>query len=143
MKTTINIKVRGYHIDHFNHVNNARYLEFLEEARWHYCEENNLIDGFHNKGIFHVMVNINISYKRSAVVGDTLRIDTSVENNDRKSVTMRQQVFLGDSDRLIVDAQVTNVFLDLKSQKVVSINDDLIHIWPGIVEDRQHHSGMR
>ncbi|XLM23374.1 thioesterase, partial [Chromobacterium piscinae] len=28
------IKVRGYHLDLFGHVNNARYLEFLEEARW-------------------------------------------------------------------------------------------------------------
>ncbi len=28
------IKVRGYHLDVYQHVNNARYLEFLEEARW-------------------------------------------------------------------------------------------------------------
>ena len=28
------IKVRGFHIDIFSHVNNARYLEFMEEARW-------------------------------------------------------------------------------------------------------------
>lgn len=26
------IKVRGYHLDVYQHVNNARYLEFLEEA---------------------------------------------------------------------------------------------------------------
>ena len=25
------IKVRGYHLDVYQHVNNARYLEFLEE----------------------------------------------------------------------------------------------------------------
>lgn len=28
------IKVRGYHLDVYQHVNNARYPEFLEEARW-------------------------------------------------------------------------------------------------------------
>ena len=28
------IKVRGFHLDVYQHVNNARYLEFLEEARW-------------------------------------------------------------------------------------------------------------
>ena len=143
MKTTINIKVRGYHIDHFNHVNNARYLEFLEEARWHYCEENNLIDGFHQKGIFHVTANINISYKRSAVVGDILRIETSVQDSNRKSIIMNQQIFLGESNRLIVDAQVTNVFLDQKTQRVVLINDDLIQFWPGIVDDRKHQTATR
>ncbi len=33
------IKVRGYHLDIYQHVNNARYLEFLEEARWSYLED--------------------------------------------------------------------------------------------------------
>jgi thioesterase-3 len=31
--------VRGYHLDLFGHVNNARYLEFLEEARWDWFEQ--------------------------------------------------------------------------------------------------------
>ena len=34
MKGEIEIKVRGYHLDIYAHVNNARYVEFLEEARW-------------------------------------------------------------------------------------------------------------
>ena len=33
------IPVRGYHLDVYGHVNNARYLEFLEEARWAYFGE--------------------------------------------------------------------------------------------------------
>ncbi len=37
MKSTINIRVRGYHVDLFRHVNNARYLELLEEGRWAIC----------------------------------------------------------------------------------------------------------
>lgn len=28
------LTVRNYHLDGYGHVNNARYLEFLEEARW-------------------------------------------------------------------------------------------------------------
>lgn len=35
----IKIKIRGYHTDSYQHVNNARYLEFLEEARWQIVEE--------------------------------------------------------------------------------------------------------
>ena len=30
----MNVRVRNYHLDGYGHVNNARYLEFLEEARW-------------------------------------------------------------------------------------------------------------
>lgn len=40
------IKVRGYHLDVYQHVNNARYLEFLEEARW---------DGLEKSPAFHWM----------------------------------------------------------------------------------------
>ncbi|UCD88740.1 MAG: acyl-CoA thioesterase [Desulfobacterales bacterium] len=137
MKTTVKIKIRGYHIDHFQHVNNARYLEFLEEGRWHYSEKNNLISIFHQKGISHVTVNININYKRSAVVGEVLRIETSVIRKNRKSVTMLQQVFLNDTDILIADAQVTNVFLHIKSGNVMRINEELNSLLPDIAKTNQ------
>lgn len=45
------IKVRGYHLDVYQHVNNARYLEFLEEARW---------DGLENSDSFQWMTARNI-----------------------------------------------------------------------------------
>jgi thioesterase-3 len=137
MKTTVKIKIRGYHIDHLQHVNNARYLEFLEEGRWHYSEKNNLISIFHQKGISHVTVNININYKRSAVVGEVLRIETSVIRKNRKSVTMLQQVFLNDTDILIADAQVTNVFLHIKSGNVMRINEELNSLLPDIAKTNQ------
>lgn len=47
METETIIKIRGYHIDHFGHVNHARYIEFLEEARWAYMDTRNLIELFH------------------------------------------------------------------------------------------------
>lgn len=36
------IKVRGYHLDVYQHVNNARYLEFLEEALGRHGEQRKL-----------------------------------------------------------------------------------------------------
>ena len=47
------IKVRGYHLDVYQHVNNARYLEFLEEARW---------DGLENSPAFQWMMEKNIAF---------------------------------------------------------------------------------
>ncbi len=47
------IKVRGYHLDVYQHVNNARYLEFLEEARW---------DGLESSPAFHWMTSHNIAF---------------------------------------------------------------------------------
>ena len=50
MPHQIRIKVRGYHLDVFQHVNNARYLEFLEEARWTYFDDHGLTPLFMASG---------------------------------------------------------------------------------------------
>ena len=55
------IKVRGYHLDLYGHVNNARYLEFLEEARWAFAETNLDFDEWQRRGIAFSVVNINSS----------------------------------------------------------------------------------
>lgn len=95
MQTRITIKVRGYHADAFGHVNHARYLEFLEEARWSYCEENGIIERlFSAKQLFHATVSITVNYRRSAVPGDSLLIVTSVSQRGERSYTMSQRIFL-------------------------------------------------
>ena len=77
VRSVILLKVRGYHVDVFGHVNHARYLEFLEEARWAFFEEwPALTAALHAWGIVHAVVNINIDYKSQATVGHLLRIET-------------------------------------------------------------------
>lgn len=63
------IKVRGYHLDVYQHVNNARYLEFLEEARWDGLENSESFQWLTAHNIAFVVVNININYRRPAVLG--------------------------------------------------------------------------
>ena len=133
METISKIKIRGYHVDHFNHVNNARYLEFLEEGRWDYSEKNGLIDAFHERGITHVTVNININYRRSAVVGQILKIETRVIGKSDKSFTMGQKIFWQGSDKLIADAEVTNVLLDIYTTKTLPITATTVDFWPDLV----------
>lgn len=70
MKTAIEKRMMSYQTDSFGIVHHARYLEIMEEARWLYCYENNLMEAFHQKGIIHVIVNINIDYKDSVRFGD-------------------------------------------------------------------------
>ncbi len=53
MKTAIEKRMMSYQTDSFGIVHHARYLEIMEEARWLYCYENNLMEAFHQKGIIH------------------------------------------------------------------------------------------
>lgn len=63
------IKVRGYHLDVYQHVNNARYLEFLEEARWDWLENHEGFRWMTKNNIAFIVVNININYRTPAVLG--------------------------------------------------------------------------
>lgn len=134
MKTRITIKVRGYHADGFGHVNHARYLEFLEEARWSYCEENGIMERlFSARHVSHATVGITINYRRSAVPGDTLLIITGVSKKGQRSYTMGQRIFLGKTDTVVVDAEVTSVLLD-RSGAMLPIDDEVMRLWPDLMD---------
>lgn len=66
MKTQFryNFRVRGYEIDSFGHVNNAVYINYLEQARWEILDEINLLKSFAESGNLLVVVETNIKYIR-------------------------------------------------------------------------------
>lgn len=123
MQTTI--KVRGYHLDVYQHVNNARYLEFLEEARWQWLEEADAFNWLQQQQLAFVVVNININYRRPAVLGDVLAIDSEMTQLNGKSGVITQRVTLAGSETLVADAALTFVCIDLRTQKAVALESEL------------------
>lgn len=128
MQTRTPIKVRGYHIDFYGHVNNARYLEFLEEGRWHFLEQQAGIDDLMQSGLGMAVVNININFRREAVMGNELEVLTEMTKIGNKSVLIEQKVVLKGTDTLIVDAGVTFVVTDQKAKKAVVIEGELLEL---------------
>ena len=125
MSHVIEIKVRGYHLDLFRHVNNARYLEFLEEARWSFLEVTDNLTVLDQHGYAFAVVNININYRRAAYMGEILRIVTSMKSIGARRCVMRQVITLKDSDTLIADADVTFVIVDTRIEKAVKLEGEL------------------
>lgn len=119
------IPIRGYHLDFYQHVNNARYLEFLEEARWNYFSETFDTGLFEKNGWAFVIVNVNINFKNPAVLGDIAAIECSIKKIGSKSVTIYQKITDKNSGKFIADADVTFVLLDIKANKALPINDEL------------------
>ncbi len=118
------IKVRGYHLDFYGHVNNARYLEFMEEARWVVSEEYIDLQGLQEKGLVFAVVNININYKRPAVLGDVLELHIGLGKIGKKSAVFKQEIRLKGTDTIVANADVTFVLADLQSGKATVIDDD-------------------
>lgn len=119
------IKVRGFHLDVYQHVNNARYLEFLEEARWDGLENNESFKWMTANNIAFVVVNININYRRPAVLGDVLTVTSHVQQINGKSGVLSQAVTLNPEGQMVADALVTFVCIDLKTQKALALEGEL------------------
>jgi thioesterase-3 len=120
------IKVRGYHLDIYQHVNNARYLEFLEEARWAYLEDCGDVGYFTSQHLAWVIVNININYRNAATNGQTLQIATQFSKIGGKSAVIHQVVTVAGTDTVVADADITFVCLDQRSGKAVAIEGELL-----------------
>jgi thioesterase-3 len=117
----IKIKVRGYHLDMYQHVNNARYLEFLEEARWDYVESVIPLDELIQDGFGFAVVNININYRNPAFINQTIEIHSHMATISRRSATIHQQILVENSSKKIADADVTFVIIDIKTGKSIPL----------------------
>lgn len=122
--TTI-LKVRGYHTDMFGHVNNARYLEFLEEARWNWLDEITSFDYFVGRGLSFVVVSISINYRWPAVLGDELHINVIPDTMGNRSATVKQEIFRAHDRKAIADASVTFALIDTTTGKSAELDEEL------------------
>ena len=125
MSHIITIKVRGYHLDLYRHVNNARYLEFLEEARWSFLESEGSLDYLQDQGYTFALVNININYRRAAYLGEVLEIATSVKSIGNRSCVMHQLVTLQGEGTVVADADVTFVIVDTRTERAAPLEGAL------------------
>lgn len=119
------IKVRGYHLDLFRHVNNARYLEFLEEARWSFLETVNGLRLLEEQDYIFVVVNININYRRPAYMGEILQITTRIKSIGNRSCVLHQAVTLQEAGTLVADADVTFVIVEARTGRAVVLTGEM------------------
>ena len=134
----VDIRVRGYHLDIYHHVNNGRYLEFLEEARWDYFDRHAFVALFERQNLAFVVANINISYRRPAYNGELLRVTSRLESLANKSARMVQQVWLveaGEPTVLVADALVTFCLLDSQTQGAVPIAGPVRDVLEKMIEE--------
>lgn len=125
MLNKIHIKVRGYHIDLFQHVNNARYLEFIEEGRWAFFDEFFDKDDWMHQDLVWPVVNININFKSEANFGDLLEVQTRYTKIGNRSITMKQTIVKTPSNEIVVDADVTYVCFSKTAKAAIPFPDDI------------------
>jgi thioesterase III len=119
------LRVRGFHLDIYQHVNNARYLEFLEEARWQFFDDMALTPLFCEAMCAMGVINININYRHSAYFGDDLLIGTYFSKVQSRKAILTQVIRLKNTDQVIAEAVVTFIGFDQQTKKAISFPPDL------------------
>ena len=125
------ITVRGYHCDAYGHVNNARYLELYEEARWNFLQPI-LDDGtIERLGVLFVVVNINVSYKRPIIPNDHVRVLIEGVSFNNSSLIIDQSISKG--GEICSKAQVNFVLLDKELNRPLKITSEIQDIFNMLV----------
>ncbi len=133
MQTEIQVVVSEAELDELGHVNNARYLDFLESGRMDWYGQVGLMEALevmHNSVEFGtVVVNINIDFHQECLLGDALTIETKPKRLGRKSLVLHQTMKKPSGD-IAAEAAVTSVVLDLSSRAAIVLPNSLEPFFP-------------
>lgn len=141
MEVSLDIVVRSTEIDVNGHVNNAKYLEYLEWGREEWYERAGLpYDRFLAMGIQTVTVNININYRRECRQGDRLTIRTRPLKRGRSSFTLEQDM-INQRGEIVADATVTSVAMDTKTRRARPLPEELARYFPASTDSPGDTSG--
>ena len=70
--------IRTFHTDAFGHVNNSRYVELLEEARWLFAEDIGLVKLLREQGLGFIIIDMRLRFRAPVHEGETIRVETSL-----------------------------------------------------------------
>jgi thioesterase-3 len=107
------------HLDSFGHVNNARYLELLEQARWDLITERGFgIDTIRSSRTGPTILEINIRFLREIGARDVIVIRTEMISYERKIGKLRQQMVKSDGN-VACEAIFTIGLFDLERRRLI------------------------
>ncbi|MBG9941401.1 thioesterase family protein [Brevibacillus formosus] len=119
------LTVRSTDIDVIGHVNNAKYLEYMEWARFEWIwEQGFTLDELRRRAIMPVVVNININYRKELKMREEVTAITTVVKVGEKSFVIRQELYNA-SEVLVADADVTMVMIDANTRQSISLPAEL------------------
>jgi acyl-CoA thioester hydrolase len=106
------------HLDSFGHVNNARYFELLEQARWDLITERGFgIETIRKTRTGPTILEINVRFLRELKPRDVVVIRTDLISYERKIGKLRQQMLKDDT--LACEAIFTIGLFDLEKRRLI------------------------
>jgi acyl-CoA thioester hydrolase len=118
------IEVRYGDLDPQGHVNNAKFLSYMEQARVFYLKQLMLWEGgsFLNMGI--ILADVQLTFKKAIQFGDPIRVGVRISHIGTKSMTSEYQIEDARDASLFATGSSVLVAYDYHSQRSVSIPEE-------------------
>ena len=107
------LQLRWSDLDAFNHVNNARYLTFLEEARIRWFDS--IGEAWVTDEFAPVVVSVQLNYKQPIPYPADVEVDLYVEKVGNTSTTIAHRIVSADGKTLYNDGTVVAGWIDRKT----------------------------
>jgi acyl-CoA thioester hydrolase len=115
---SLDIEVRWRDLDSFNHVNNASYLGYIEEARVRWFKS--LSEDWAGESAAPILAAINVNYRKPVGWPETLRVELFTERLGNKSLTLGHRIVSATlDDMLYVDGHTVLVWINSRGQSVL------------------------
>ncbi len=129
-KFSIPIDIRYGDLDPQWHVNNARYLTFLEQARLSYLKELNLFSGNDFLAFPLIVADVHIRYLAPIMVDQPVRVWMRTEKIGNKSLVFDYEIRDDETQQVFASAETIMVTYDYQSQKTIPVPQT----WRQIIE---------
>jgi len=117
-------KVENEVIDHFNHVNNIAYIQWvlgISKDHWISFSSENIRNQFGWMIMKH-----NLNYKRQAKLNDELIIKTWIDDFSTATSVRKTSITNAKSKQLIFTSEAQWCFINLETQKPTRLTSDIL-----------------
>jgi YbgC/YbaW family acyl-CoA thioester hydrolase len=114
------VKILEHHLDTFGHVNNAKYLEIFEEARWELISQNGFgLEDVHRIKMGPIILGIEIQFKKEIKNREIITITTQCTSYEGKIAKLTQKMIKRNGEEAC-EATFTFGLFDFKTRKLIS-----------------------
>lgn len=115
------VQIRYADLDAQWHVNNARFLTILEQARLSYIRQLDLWDGKSFLDLGLIVADVHIAYKAPIELEEEIQVALRVDRIGNKSMTMINEIRNAKDGSLKAQAEVVMVTYDFHSKATIPV----------------------
>ena len=123
------VVVRKEDLDDLHHVNNVRYVEWIQDISKDHWEAR-ASENVKNKVVW-VVLSHNVQYRNEAKLGDTVRIKTYIADTKGPISVRAVEMHLADRDTLLVESKTEWCLLNASTLKPMRISEEIRSFFEG------------